>query len=211
MIPRAAGGFTAVFGYTNSGSENVRIPVGDLNQVSGGAVVHGQPQWFKASSSPGASEDFAFTADAATTSDEVIWKVGGQTARANASTARCRHNPNGADGEEITVGDKTITIAYSPTKVATQAVKPTAATIGATGTMGTLLGTLDVTSNGNASYTIPLDMPVGRRGIEPQLALAYNSDTETNGYLDVGWSLTGWCPQFVRSSPIWEKKCKTPL
>jgi len=43
---------------------------------------------------------------------------------------------------------------------------------------------------GSASYSVPIDVPPGRHGIEPNLALRYTSST-SNGALGVGWSLDG--------------------
>ena len=55
---------------------------------------------------------------------------------------------------------------------------------------GTTEGEFQVNGNGGANYTIPIEVPPGRNGIEPQLSLQYNSQ-QGNGLLGVGWSLTG--------------------
>ena len=57
-------------------------------------------------------------------------------------------------------------------------------------------GSFGVTPDGAATYTLPLWVPVGRRNIEPELALHYNS-RGGNGLLGVGWSLTG-IPRITR-------------
>ena len=61
-----------------------------------------------------------------------------------------------------------------------------------TGTLvaGSIPAHVDVTSTGEATYTIPLWVPPGRAGIQPTLALEYHS-RGGNGLLGVGWSLTG--------------------
>jgi hypothetical protein len=61
----------------------------------------------------------------------------------------------------------------------------------ATGTKaGYLPGTSAVTPTGELTYRIPLDVPPGRAGVEPDLALAYANRTG-NGLLGVGWELDG--------------------
>ena len=60
----------------------------------------------------------------------------------------------------------------------------------ASAAVGSLDGTLDVTAAGTLRYTIPLLVAPGRVGIEPDLALVYDSSQGT-GLLGVGWSLSG--------------------
>lgn len=56
--------------------------------------------------------------------------------------------------------------------------------------VGTIAGNFGVTDSGAASYSIPLKIPPGSAGLQPNLALNYNSQSG-NGHLGVGWSLSG--------------------
>ena len=56
--------------------------------------------------------------------------------------------------------------------------------------VGTLPGEFTVDANGAATYRIPIEVPPGTAGLEPELALSYSSQQE-DGMLGVGWSLTG--------------------
>src|ERR1700722_10757141 len=55
---------------------------------------------------------------------------------------------------------------------------------------GRTAGKFDVSQIGNAQYSIPLWTPPGPAGIQPNLALAYDSSTGI-GPLGIGWSLAG--------------------
>src|SRR5262245_42244084 len=55
---------------------------------------------------------------------------------------------------------------------------------------GTTAGSFAVTPSGAASYTIPIWVPPGPRGVEPSIALNYNSQAG-NGIMGVGWTLAG--------------------
>lgn len=62
--------------------------------------------------------------------------------------------------------------------------------VAATVPVGTLPGSFSVDDLGNATYSIPIRVPPGRRGIEPRLGFSYDSGAG-NGVLGVGWSLAG--------------------
>ena len=64
------------------------------------------------------------------------------------------------------------------------------ATVYSTGAAGRTKGSFAVSSMGAAAYTIPIWAPPGPRGVTPQIALSYNSQSG-NGYLGVGWGISG--------------------
>lgn len=51
-------------------------------------------------------------------------------------------------------------------------------------------GVLSVTPSGSMSYTMQLEVPPGRAGVQPSLGLRYDSN-QGNSYLGLGWRLTG--------------------
>jgi RHS repeat-associated protein len=56
--------------------------------------------------------------------------------------------------------------------------------------VGTIPGSLGVTSSGTAMYTIPLWTPEGRNGMTPNLALSYSS-AAGDSFVGQGWNLSG--------------------
>ena len=56
--------------------------------------------------------------------------------------------------------------------------------------VGAVPASLDVSSQGKANYTIPIEVPPGRLGLQPQLAVQYQG-TNINGLMAQGWSLIG--------------------
>jgi RHS repeat-associated protein len=55
---------------------------------------------------------------------------------------------------------------------------------------GATPGEFGVSERGSSTYAIPVSVPPGRAGIEPELAIRYASST-SNGALGVGWSVDG--------------------
>ena len=65
-------------------------------------------------------------------------------------------------------------------------------------TVGTMVGQAG-TDGGAATYNVPIVIPPGRAGMQPNLALSYNSRSG-NGVMGLGWSISGLssihrCPQ----------------
>lgn len=58
------------------------------------------------------------------------------------------------------------------------------------GSGGDLPGSWEVTSAGAFTYSLPLEVPEGRNGMQPSLSLRYASGLQ-HGLLGVGWSLSG--------------------
>ena len=56
--------------------------------------------------------------------------------------------------------------------------------------VGTIQGAFAVSSTGEATYTLPLVVPPGAAGMQPSLAVEYNS-ASGDGMLGVGFSLAG--------------------
>ncbi len=56
--------------------------------------------------------------------------------------------------------------------------------------VGALSGTFLVNESGAATYTVPLDVPPGIAGMQPELSFNYNSQSG-NGLMGIGWGLSG--------------------
>ena len=56
---------------------------------------------------------------------------------------------------------------------------------------GVMAGSFQVDSRGAASYSLPLTVAPGTKGLQPNLSITYNSHSKMSGYLGVGWQLQG--------------------
>jgi len=68
-------------------------------------------------------------------------------------------------------------------------VLPAAPSRAATAPVGTMSGTFAATSMGEATYSVPLAVPPGRAGMEPQLGIVYNSGNG-EGTLGMGFAVS---------------------
>ena len=71
---------------------------------------------------------------------------------------------------------------------------------------GVLRGQQAVSESGSAEYRVPLQVPPGTAGMQPKLALSYNSQSG-NGLLGMGWNLEGLsiitrCPRTMASDGV---------
>ncbi|MCW5620593.1 MAG: VCBS repeat-containing protein [Burkholderiales bacterium] len=68
-------------------------------------------------------------------------------------------------------------------------------------------GEFEVTESGSASYTIPIQVTPGTGGMQPKLAISYDS-RGSNGLLGAGWSLSGFsgisrCSRTIAQDGAW--------
>jgi RHS repeat-associated protein len=69
--------------------------------------------------------------------------------------------------------------------------QPPAGTDLSTAPVGTLPGSFVVNHAGEATYAVPLVVPPGRGGVQPNLSLTYNSNRD-NGFVGLGWAVEGF-------------------
>ena len=171
----------AVFSYQNIAGETAQIPYGAQNNLATNGGVANPPEspppsWF----APG-THSAAFTVPI----DDgfVSWTVGQRTVTAfptSSPTALPSGVPLVATNVEETASEQA-----NDAILATLGQPPLGATA-----PGTVQGQFSVGDDGSGRYEVPLETPRGRNGVQPHLALVYNSRSG-NGPLGPGWSIKG--------------------
>ncbi|MGP9802960.1 FG-GAP-like repeat-containing protein [Rheinheimera sp. NSM] len=85
-------------------------------------------------------------------------------------------------------------------------IEPPAGSIVAGSMVGLTAGEFRVDESGAATYQIPLSLPAGIAGVQPQLAFSYNS-SGGDGYMGAGWNISGAsaisrCPKNIATDNV---------
>ena len=192
IADRGGGRFTAVFGYVNQPSTNAHISVeSGRNAVSPGPADRGQPTWFKGATAGENVHPAAFAADFYPPAT-MTWSLADRRAVATADITQFRQcvlNERGDEGTSLILDGREYPLTIDGERVSANGVLPTEQPEPGQAA-GTSRAALNVTDDGAATTSVPIEVPAGRRGIQPALALAYHSQ-RGNGLAGVGWSLSG--------------------
>jgi RHS repeat-associated protein len=189
------GQFMAVFGYDSTANVNENLAYGTVdnvfvvNDVVKADPSPAPPVWFLPGSHPA-----AFTPTFAS-SETVTWTVAGKEVSASASSTplTCGSSSPGGPGLDFgaVIGGQFVTIRPDPWSHTGTIVFPDLIA-GGTPAGGTTAGTLDghlaVSTDGAATYHVPIWVP--RAPLQPTLALDYNSRNESS-FTGVGFQLGG--------------------
>lgn len=72
-----------------------------------------------------------------------------------------------------------------------QSVSASTSPTGSSTEVGITDGELKISLTGNANYAIPIAVPPGIKGVEPNIGLSYNSQRGLNGTASIGWDISG--------------------
>ncbi|MFL0803131.1 MAG: hypothetical protein K6L81_05405 [Agarilytica sp.] len=79
---------------------------------------------------------------------------------------------------------------YEAPSISTAATDPANDSLSGGEYLGALRGNYKVGQNGAFNYQLPIELPPGINGVEPNISLTYNSNRK-NGYVGWGWNLSG--------------------
>ncbi|MDR1764057.1 MAG: FG-GAP-like repeat-containing protein, partial [Dysgonamonadaceae bacterium] len=96
---------------------------------------------------------------------------------------------SGGEFNVVTV-DRPVPKASAATAALSNTYVPNTVTIDANKAVGEIPFTSGIAQNGAMTYNVPIEVYPGIKGMQPQLAIAYNH-LSGNGLLGVGWSLSG--------------------
>jgi RHS repeat-associated protein len=141
------------------------------------------PEWFQTGEKKGAmAVDFA-------AADTITWSLTGKSASAGQDATPCALTPDGkgvdlGNGDTFPFDPKGGYVAVAQGQIV--ASNPT----GGNSTPGRTAGTFSVSDDGAARYHVPLWVPPGRTGVQPSLAIDYDSGSG-DGLLGHGWRVQG--------------------
>ena len=194
-------GNKAVFGYSNSSGHAVTVQAGDKNFVDIAGVdispTISLPTFFEATGKP-----VAFYVPFS--SGPVGWTIGTTRAEINVGeTATCQMHTD-AQGTWVAnqSGQSYLLIPDNSTTLAASIVAPDKLSDGTV--LGKTEGAFSVTANGTSSYDVPLWVPMGQGGLQPTLAVDYDSAREDT-ILGVGFDLMGLSSQVARCEKDFRK------
>jgi RHS repeat-associated protein len=189
----------AVWGYKSTEAAiTVHAPVGRGNRMFPGPPGLGQPSTFLPGTNAGV---FATPLDL---SSGVGWILGSGVAYANPATASKCEVMTDLLGDVALVPDagsttkKHVELNVNIGKVLAPTITESEASIPPNRTRGTppitagfMAGRFEVSNDGAGMYSLPLTVPDGRLGLQPDLSLSYSS-RGGNGVVGVGWTLQGF-------------------
>jgi len=178
----------AVFGYKNTGTQNLNVPYGPSNGLATAAgpvlPAAGQPVWF----SPGTHHGALV---AALTTASLKWTLGAGSVTATAAATQLTVT-SGTGGQGVTVGGTFIVVQPSPDAHLQGSIVATHDSNNESPISGPIPFAFDVGPDGAAIASIPIWVPPGRAGMQPTIALNYSSNHSANpDGLGTGWSIAG--------------------
>jgi len=172
----------SVFGYENAGPTTVAISHGPENQFAPELDARTLPITTRPPTTfaPGVHRA-AFAVR--TVLSNVEWTLAGKKVSSADETPSCARTTVDGVTYLAAAGASAVdrvAIARDPKVVLADTILPTQAVLtsalqGPAHALGTTTGVFDVAADGAATYTVPLAIPAGREGMEPELALAYGS------------------------------------